>query len=158
MLKNNIKTFVKEFNFVNLNDFFRLMKSDFEEFFSIVKHVLKAYQNMNKICETLQKNLTITNKNAKKLKTRMKAQKQKLIDLFKKYQHKTTQTNELKKILKFKKKKIAKFRKFRNAHRDNFDKINVKIKSLMLDKKNDAKNNREFEKKITIRSIVFTFK
>ena len=150
MLKNNIKTFVKEFNFVSLNDFLRLMKSDFEKLFSIVKHVLKTYQSMNKICETFQKNLTITNKNAKKLKTRVKTQKQKLIDLFKKHQHKTTQTVELKKILKFKKKKIAKFRRFRNAYRDNFDKINVKTKSLMFDKKTMQKTIENLKKRLQL--------
>ena len=105
---------------------------------------------MNKICETLQKNLTVTSRNAKKLKIRVKAQKQKLIDLFKKHQHKTTQTNELKKILKFKKKKITKFRKFRNAHCDNFDKINVKIKLLMFDKKTMQKTIESLKKKFQL--------
>ena len=42
----------------------------------------------------------------------MKIQKQKLIDLFKKHQHKTTQTNKLKKILKFKKKRLRSFENF----------------------------------------------
>ena len=86
----------------------------------------------------------------------MKIQKQKLIDLFKKHQHKITQTNKFKKILKFKKKKIAKFRKFRNAHRDNFDKINAKIKSLMFDKKTMQKTIENLKRKLQfVQSYLF---
>ena len=110
---------------------------------------------MNNVCETFQKNLTMTINNMKKLKTRIEIQKQKLVDLFKKHEQKSLQTNELKKILTFKKKKIAKFRKSRNAHRDNFDKINIKTKSLMLNKKTMQKTIEKLKKKIKIRSIVF---
>ena len=68
--------------------------------------------------------------------------------MFKKHEQKSLQTNELKKILTFKKKKIAKFRKFRNAHRDNFDKINIKTKSLMLNKKTMQKTIEKLKKKL----------
>ena len=103
---------------------------------------------MNNVCETFQKNLTMTINDIKKLKTRVETQKQKLIDLFKKHEQKSLQTNKLKKILTFKKKKIAKFRRFRNAHRDNFDKINIKTKSLMLNKKTMQKTIEKLKKKL----------
>ena len=148
MLRNNTKTFVKKFNFVNLKNFFHLMKSDSKKLFAIVKHVLKTYQNINNVCETFQKNLTMTINDMKKLKTRVEVQKQKLIDLFKKHEQKSLQTNELKKILTFKKKKIVKLRKSRNAHRDNFDKINIKTKSLMLNKKTMQKTIEKLKKKL----------
>ena len=148
MLRNNTKILVKKFNFVSLKNFFQLMKSDSKKLFAIVKHILKTYQSMNNVCETFQKNLTMTISDMKKLKTRIETQKQKLIDLFKKHEQKSLQTNELKRILTFKKKKIAKFRKSRNAHRDNFDKINIKTKSLMLNKKTMQKTIEKLKKKL----------
>ena len=150
MLRDNTKTLAREFSFASLDDFLRLMESDSGELFSTVKHVLEAYQSMDKACEALQEDLAVTSRDAEKLETRVEAQKQKLTDLSKEHQHKTAQAVELEEILKSKEEEIAKLRRSRNAHRDNFDKINAKAKSLVLDKETMQKTIEGLERRLQL--------
>ena len=52
------------------------------------------------------------------------------------------------KAIKIKEKKIAKIRRVRNAHKNNFEKINVKIKLLIINKKTIKKIIVELKKKL----------
>ena len=55
---------------------------------------------------------------------------------------------KLKKFLKIKKKKIIKLRKFKNVYRKNFEKIDVKIKALIIDKQNLKKIVENYDKRL----------
>ena len=148
MLRDNTKTLAKEFSFASLEDFLHLMESGSGELFATVKHVLEAYQSMDSACEALQEDLAMTTSDMEKLETRVEAQKQKLADLSREHEQRSLQANELERILTSKEEEIAKLRRSRNAHRDNFDKINTKAKSLMLDKETMQKTIEGLERRL----------
>ena len=77
--------------------------------------------------------------------------------MFKKQQNATTQINELKKLFKTKK-KVKKLQKFRNVYKKNFEKANVKIIFLFINKKNIKKNNRKFRTQIKKRKTIYIYK
>ena len=141
---NNKLKLIKKFNFVTTKNFVKLITKNKKQFFKTIKNILNVYQNLNKETNNLQIKITLTTFK-KKLKNRTKTQKQKIKNLFKK------QTKMLKQIKNFEKtiktKKIAKICRFRNVYKNNFEKINVKIKSLIINKKTLKKIIDELKKR-----------
>ena len=95
--------------------------------FEIIKHVLKIYQNMNTICDELQRDLIFTTKNKNRIKIKIQIQKTKFENINNEHQQTLTKIKKLKNSMLIKNEKMNKLRKSRNAHRENFKKINVKI-------------------------------
>ena len=55
---------------------------------------------------------------------------------------------KLKKFIKIKKNEMIKLRRFKNVHRKNFEKIDVKIKTLTIDNQNLKKIVENYEKRL----------
>ena len=121
------------------------MKKNQNEFFRTIKQMLSTYQILNTICENLQQDLTFIVVDTKKFKIKIEIQKQKIANM---RRVTIARTIELKIFLKTKKEKISKFQKSRNAHRKNFEKIDVKIKIFFIDKKTMKKIIENFERRI----------
>ena len=151
VLKNNTKKFVKKFSFVIEKKIFKLIKKNKKKLFEIFKHLLIVYQKLNKTTKKLQLKTNMINTKKNQLKIKIDAQKLKIKNLFKKRQKFLNRENKLKIFLKIKTNEMNKFRRFRNAHKKNFEKINVKIKSLIINKKNMQKIIKKLKNKIETR-------
>ena len=114
--------------------------------FEIIKHVLKIYQNMNTICDELQRNLIFTTKNKNRIKIKIQIQKAKFENINNEHQQTLTKIKKLKSSMLIKNEKMKKLRKSRNVHRENFEKINVKIKFLVINKKIMQKTIKNLKK------------
>ena len=147
-LRNNTHNLAQKFNFATKKNFRKLMKNDNDQLFRIIKQVLSTYQNLNTTAESLQQNLTLVTADKSRLETRVEAQKQKIENIFKKKRNATTRMNKLKKLIRIREEKITKLRRSRNAHRENFEKVDAKIKSLLIDKKNMKKTIERFEHRL----------
>ena len=115
--------------------------------FETIKRLLIAYQIINETLREMQRNLTITNNDKKQFETRMKIQKQKITNISKKKKNVNARITKLKNFITIKKSEIAKLRKAKNVHKNNFEKINVKIKILIIDKQILKKIIQNFERK-----------
>ena len=133
-IRDNTKNLIRKFSFVIEKDFIKFMKKNQDELFKTMKYLLSIYQTMNDAFQTLKQKLTITKTNNNMLEKRVETQKQKIANFFKKRQKSIKQIIESKSFIRFKKKKVIKFRKSKNAHRKNFETMNVRNKSLLIDK------------------------
>ena len=156
MLKNNTKIFVQKFNFAIQENFVQLMKENNDQMFETIKHVLKVYQNMNTFCDELQRNLTFTTKSKNRIKIKIQTQKTKFENMNNEHQQTLTKIKKLKSSILIKNEKMNKLRKSRNAHRENFEKINVKIKFFVINKKIMQKTIKNLKRKLTYAQQYFS--
>ena len=146
--KDNTRELIKKFSFIIEDDFVKLMKSDRDDVFETIKSLLDAYHAMNETSRNMQQKLTITLANNDQLKRRVETQKQKISDLFKEEREVAAQLAESNKLREVEKKKMTKLRRFKNAHRDNFEKVDVRARSLLIDKQTMQKTIEEFERRL----------
>ena len=147
-IKNNIQNLILKFNFVTKKNFVKLINENSRNVFETIKQIFATYQNMNKTSNNLQQKLTIITINKNQFQNRTIIQKQKIDNLFTNRQKAIVEIKKLKKSLKIKKKKIIKFRKFKNVHRKNFEKIDVKVKALTINKQNLKKIVESYNKRL----------
>ena len=148
VLRDNTRELVKEFSFVTEKDFFKLMEEDEGELFEIFKHLLAVYQELDKAAEDLQLKMNMISTEKTRLENRINAQKLKIDDFFKKRQKSLNRENESTRLLKVRENEVDKLRRSRNAHRENFEKVDVKIRSLIMNKKNMQKIIEELKRKL----------
>ena len=148
IFKNITRELIQKFNFVIEKDFFKFVQKDQRNLFEIIKRLLVAYQIMNEASREMQRNLTVTNDDKKQFEIRMKIQKQKITNISKKKQNVNVRITKFESFITIKKSEIAKLRKTKNVHKNNFEKINVKIKILIIDKQILKKIIQNFERKL----------
>ena len=147
-LRDNTRDLAQEFNFASEEDFRRLMENDNGQLFRAIKHVLSAYQNLDTTSESLQQDLTLVTADKDRLETRVEAQKQKIQDLSKERRNAATRVEELEDLIGTREDEVAKLRRSRNAHRDNCERADARVKSLLIDKETLEKTIEGFEHRL----------
>lgn len=147
-LRDNTRDLAQEFSFATEADFVKLVEDNPGEIFETIKHLLAAYHTMDETSRSLQEELTLATTDNSQLEKRAEAQKQKISDLSKEHQEATAQVGGLESLIKAKEEEVAKLRRARNAHRDNFEKVEARARALIIDKQTLEKTIEGFERRL----------